>query len=267
MKKLLILIFACISTANITFAQSNKVGSGSNFYSTLSSVSNPALTASGGTALVYVDYALTNDEVVSTLTSEGYTVTLATSWSNFNTLLAGGTDLAVAFAQNYPVTSGGLDYATVENYISGGGKMIFATWATEDIAFANLFEADFTGNNNMTQICSDYLSIKRNINNNCFSLSNPGWNTFSKGLSPIGNGTVAATFENGDAAIVIGNNGNTIILGYLSDTPSIKSTVFSNVTNTLMTGLVVPISYWSILLLFVLIAGSVLYAKRKVLFS
>jgi len=51
--------------------------------------------------LVYVDYALVNDEVVSTLTSEGYTVTVATSWSNFNTLLAGGTDLAVAFAQNY----------------------------------------------------------------------------------------------------------------------------------------------------------------------
>lgn len=266
MKKIFTFIIACVGFASLTFAQSNKVGSGSNFYSTLSSVSHPALTAPGGNALVYVDYALVNDEVVSTLTSEGYTVTVATDWSNFNTLLAEGTDLAVAFAQNSPAT-GGLSYSTVESYISGGGKMIFATWSTADLAFANLFEANFTGNFNMTMVCSDYISLKRDITGGCFTLSNPGWTTFSLGLSPIGNGTVAATYSNGDAAIILGNNGNTIMLGYLSDTPSVKATAFSNVTNTLTTGLAVPISYWWIVLAFVVIAVGVVFTKRKVIFG
>lgn len=267
MKKIFTLIIACVGFASLTFAQSNKVGSGSNFYSTLSSVSHPALTAPGGNALVYVDYAHVNDEVVSTLTSEGYTVTVATDWSNFNTLLAGGTDLAVAFAQNWSATSKGLSYSTVESYISSGGKMIFATWSTSDATFANLFEANFTGNNNMTMVCSDYISLKRDITGGCFTLSNPGWGKFSFGLSPIGNGVVAATFENGDAAIILGNNGNTIMLGYLSDTPSVKATAFSNVTNTLTTGLAVPISYWWIVLAFVVIAVGVVFTKRKVIFG
>lgn len=267
MKKIFTLIIACVGFASLTFAQSNKVGSGSNFYSTLSSVSHPALTAPGGNALVYVDYAHVNDEVVSTLTSEGYTVTVATDWSNFNTLLAGGTDLAVAFAQHWSATSKGLSYSTVESYISGGGKMIFATWSTADLAFANLFEANFTGNFNMTMVCSDYISLKKDITGDCFTLSNPGWEKFSFGLSPIGNGTVAATYSNGDAAIILGNNGNTIMLGYLSDTPSVKATAFSNVTNTLTTGLAVPISYWWIVLAFVVIAVGVVFTKRKVIFG
>jgi hypothetical protein len=267
MKKILTIFIACVGFVCLSSASSNKVGSGSNFYSTISSVTQPALTASAGAALVYVDFALADDEIVTTLISQGYSVTIASSWSDFNTLLAGGTDLAVAFAQDYPATNGGLNYNTVENYISGGGKMIFATWSISDLAFANLFEAKFTGNSNMTQVCSYYTPLKKNLPNFCFNLNNPGWGIFSLGLSPVGNGIMVATFNNGDAAIISGNNGNTIMLGYLSDSPSMKSTVFTNVLHSLTIGLAVPFAYWWVILVFILIAGSIIYSKRKIIFS
>lgn len=264
MKKFASFLLAMCFTVGFAFSQ-NSTG-GTNFYHTLLGDEIAPLSAGGGSALVYIDWALVNDEVVSTLTSLGYTVTFAASWSNFNTLLAGGTDLAVAFAQNHSATSGGLSYSTVQNYISGGGKMIFATWTTSDLAFANLFDANFTGNYNMTTICSEYFSIYRNLSSSCFTISNPGWGIFSIGLEPINDGIVAATFQNGDAAIVIGNYGNTIMLGYLSDTPTVKATIFSNVISTLTTGLAVPISYWWIIAVFILIAGGVVFAKRRILF-
>lgn len=271
MKRILCLVIVCFTFIGQTFANSNKIGVGNNYYQTANLIGKtlPALGAIGGNALVYIDYASENDAVVSTLTSAGYTVTFASSWSNFNTLLAGGTDLAVAFAQGYPASLGGLSVSVVQNYISGGGRMIFATWSTSDSNFANLFQASFTGNSNMSIVSTIYQPIGNNLTNKSFTLSNPGWGIFSLGLSPTAGGVIAATFENGNAAMIFGNNGHTMMLGYLSDTPasSLRGRILLNVVTSLDTGIAVPIRYIWIILAFALIAAGIVFAKRKVIFS
>jgi hypothetical protein len=50
---------------------------------------------------------------------------------------------------------------------------------------------------------------------NPLTVSNPGWGVFSYGVT---GDITAATFENGDAGIVVGNGGRTIFNGFLSDT-------------------------------------------------
>ncbi|MCE4563238.1 hypothetical protein INQ51_02845 [Maribellus sp. CM-23] len=270
-KSFLLSIVFYLAFAGVTFAQSNKVGTGSNFYNSFFTKSLAISSSTGPSALVYVDYSFSDDGVVLALNNKGYTVTVATSWSDFNTKLAAGTDLAVAFAQNNSA-SGSLNLTTVQNYITGGGKMIFASWATgADQAYANLFEAEFTGNTNLNNVTVSNPLIANELTTNPYALSNPGWTIFSTGLAPIGNGIVAATFENDEAAIIIGNNGNTIMLGYLSDTPAgdanNRANVFASVLNGMSAPLTVPVSMFSIILVFMLIALSVVITKRKAIFS
>jgi hypothetical protein len=272
MKKIISLLLMSVVLTTFTFgAVSNKTGGGSNYYQTANLIGKtlPALGAIGGNALVYIDASNEDDAVVSSLTSAGYTVTFASDWSNFNTLLAGGTDLAVAFAQSYSANYGGLSASVVQNYISGGGRMIFATWNTDDYNFANLFQATFTGNENMNVVSTIYHPISNGLDNKSFTLTNPAWGTYSLGLSPLTGGVVVATFENGDGAMILGNNGRTMMLGYLSDTPpsSLRGGILLNVVTALDKGVVVPIPYIWIILAFVLIAGGVVFAKRKVIFS
>jgi hypothetical protein len=47
---------------------------------------------------------------------------------------------------------------------------------------------------------------------------NPGWGSYSMGMIANAQGVVAATFENGDAAIVTSLNGQMIFNSFLTDT-------------------------------------------------
>jgi hypothetical protein len=104
-------------------------------------------------------------------------------------------------------------------YVSAGGRAIHAD-CSRDTTRGALFGVSYTGIENETiiTITDDLLSVGVT---NPVILSNPGWGTFSMGMTD--SGIVAATFGNGDAAIVIGNNGKTIINGFLSDTLSSAS--------------------------------------------
>ncbi|MBN1925853.1 MAG: hypothetical protein JW798_08460 [Prolixibacteraceae bacterium] len=259
---LLIMFFA------VGFAFSQNSSGGSNYYSSLFGDEIAPLSASGGSALVWVDMAFEADGVVSGLTNLGYVVTVATGAGDFNTKIQSGLyNMVVLFSQDWSSSGQGISLSAVSNYISGGGAMIYATWTTSDQSFANLFEANITVNTNMTTVTISDPGLASGISNP-FTVSNAGtWGIFSVGLSAIGSGEVLATFENSDAAIIRGNGGQTIMLGYLSDAPpsAQRQAIFENVVNA-TTPNVVPIPYYWIIILFVMIAATILFTQRKRIF-
>jgi hypothetical protein len=157
-------------------------------------------------------------------------VTTATGLSDFeNKVSAGGWDLVILMIQ-------GSGYSTpnFNTYVSGGGKAILADW-TEDATRGALFGVTYTGNDNqdVVTITDDLLSVGVT---NPMSLTNPGYGIFSMGITNTA-GTVAATFPNGEAAIVVGADRKTIINGFLSDTPTSASdgvALFENEIKTML---------------------------------
>ena len=222
--------------------KSNAPAGADNFYKNLYGQTGSSRGAKD--ALVFVDLALQNDFVVAALTNQGFTVTVAVDWSDFNAKLASGNyGFAVAFNQNNGL---GLSYEVTQSYIRNGGCMIFDDW-TMNNSFANLFEAGFTGATNMSPMTISDAILAGGVTNP-LPLSNAGWGTWVTGLSAIGSGQVLATFPNGNAAVVRGNGGHTIILGYLSDAPlfSDRQLLFENVIDCTSCGKNVPISKWAI---------------------
>jgi hypothetical protein len=203
-------------------------------------------------ALVYIDYSHAEDYVVSTLTSRGFTVTTATWWDDFDTKLATGNySLAVAFVQGdifHP------DISILQNFIDNGGKVIYNDW-NKDNSYAALFEATFTGSQNMNPMYVNDPDLANGLINPV--AFDPFWEgTWSMGMTPIGSGQILATFPStGDAAIILGNGGRTIILGYLSYLPSVgafrqnnRQQLFGNVLSTIApTSDPVPLSDWSLI--------------------
>jgi len=79
-----------------------------------------------------------------------------------------------------------------------------------------------------------------------------------------------ATFPNGDAAVIRGNGGNTIILGYLSDTPpdADRQMLFENVIKSTTCGgfaQEIPVSNWAIILGVLLIGTFIVVRYRRTL--
>ncbi|NLU37983.1 MAG: hypothetical protein GXX78_03735 [Bacteroidales bacterium] len=270
MKKIFTLfVFSLLVT--FTFSQNKNSTGGTNYYDAAGLVGQvlPALSAPTGNALVFVDESHSNDGVVSSLTNNGYAVTVASDWYDFNLKIANGQfQLAVAFAQNYSAVSDGLSTTGLKNFIDNGGSVMFATWTAFDASVVTIMEAAFTGNNNLSTVTITDAALANGLTNP-FSLSNPGWGIYSMGLSAIGGGEVVAVFENGDAAMVRGNNGHTMMIGYLSDAPNNSTEVRESIIANIVTAanVTVPISYWWIILAFVVIAGSVVFTKRKVIFG
>ena len=169
----------------------------------------------GNNVLYYADVNQGTDYMDSALTACGFDVTKPADWSEFNTeLQTGDFDLAISFNQgDIP----NLDKDIMAAYIAQGGKVIFTDW-NKTSEFAQLFNASYTGNENETPITITESALSNRITNP-MSISNPGWGTWSMGLSATGGGQSLAYFPNSDDAIVLGNQGRTAILGFLGDTP------------------------------------------------
>ncbi len=184
-----------------------------------------SFTTSTPYALVYIDADENDDKVEEALAAQRCNVTTVSSSSAFATGLASGNyNLAVLFTQGSPTTSysGYITKDLISTYINGGGLMIYATFSASDNEYAALLNAGFSGNYNLTAVTiTDPLMIAK-AGLSSLTLSNPGYGTFSTGLTALTGGSVLANFANGDAAIVLGNEGHTIMLGYLSDTPTTK---------------------------------------------
>ncbi len=270
MKKLYLFI-VLMSIMALGYTQNNNAATGaSNFYENLYGHTFASSTRGAMDALVFIDLVLEEDYVIPALQAEGYNVTVATDWTDFDTKLASGNygnySLAVAFVQDlhaHPSLTG------LQSFLNNGGRIIYDDW-TRDAAYGNFFEAGFTGNTNF-----DYMEITDGgvlaglsnpiqINN---PDTDPNWTTFSYGLTATGSGEYLAFFpvpmranNPEEQSIIRGNGGQTIILGYMSDTPQLnggstrandRQQLFQNLINTLAPygpppPTTVPVSNWAL---------------------
>jgi hypothetical protein len=124
-------------------------------------------------------------------------VTTATDLTDFESkVAAGGWDLVVLMIQNSSYST-----PNFNSYVSGGGRAILADW-TKDATRGALFGVTYTGNDNQNVITITDDLLMRGVTNP-MSLTNPGWFVaFSMGVTGT-TGFEAATFPNGDAAIVV----------------------------------------------------------------
>jgi hypothetical protein len=188
-----------------------------------------AMPSQAANFVYYTDSVLGTDKFLSALAGSGSTYTQATDSTNFLSLLNTNTfDVGAIFVQgssasNYTSAINGLG-----SFVASGGKAIYSDWS-RDSSLAAQFGAGFTGNTNDTTVTISNPAFGPNQ-----TLTNTGWGIFSTGLTPSGS-SVAATFGNGDAAIVVGNGGRSIVYGFTNDTPS-SSAVFAGGINQLTGG-------------------------------
>jgi hypothetical protein len=272
MKRIFALLFLTVASFGLSFGQSNSTG-GSNFYVTsdLFGKTFSELTSTRISALVYVDYAHGDDGVVSALVELGYNVTVASDGADFTYKLANNTySLVVLFNQNFYTTNFGVSVSTIRDYIQKGGRIIFATWCIYQAEpWVNLFEAHLTGGVNQPSMTITDPILAADITNPV-TLSNHSWGIYNVGLSAIGGGKVLATYPNGQAAMISGHGGRTLILGYLSDAPDglpVKQSLVTNASWSVTKYASVPIPYVWVIAVFLLIAFGIVFTKRKAIFS
>jgi len=153
------------------------------------------------------------EALIRTAQTYSTSTTIATDLTDFeNKIAAGGWDLVILMNITLsPATP------KFNAYVSGGGKAILADW-TKDAVRGALFGATYSGHDNQ-----DPFTISNDLLNsgvdNPLPLTNPGYAKYSLGMAAT-TGKVAATFPNGDAAIVVAANGNTIINGFAPEAPT-----------------------------------------------
>jgi len=160
------------------------------------------------------------------LINRGDTVTTETIFANFETQVAvGGWDLIVFNHQG----GGGFPVAlpNFQAYINAGGSAIASEWQ-RDAAFGAMFGVTYTGLFNETGVTVTDTGLAAGIATNPFTLINPGWGTYSYGMTAdtVTDPTAvsAATFApSGNDAIVIANGGKTIMMGFLNDTSPVAA--------------------------------------------
>ncbi|WP_380877701.1 hypothetical protein ACFB49_13910 [Sphingomonas sp. DBB INV C78] len=167
-----------------------------------------ALPANAQNILYRNDSVLGTDYFGNVLASGGYDLT--STDNDLGSFTLGDYDLVVYANQNSNAFAE--DIAALDAYVAAGGRVIFTDWQSSSPDFLG---GTFTGNNNQTEITVSgpfATGISGTL-----TATNPGWGIYTTGLSAT-TGTVAATFANGDAAIIYGNDGRTIWNGFLTDT-------------------------------------------------
>jgi hypothetical protein len=155
--------------------------------------------------------------------------TAASDQSDFNTkLAAGGWDVVIFGEQNTSVWGG--SSADITSYVSGGGKVIGATWLTGS-GMASFFDATLYASTNSNYITTDSNPIFAGLGPTV-GLYNPGWGVFSLGFGT--GATCAGTLEYGGCGAIIGNGGQTILNAALFDSYSPQAGGEQLVANEIM---------------------------------
>lgn len=154
------------------------------------------------------DFTSGTDYLGAAINASSFTVTSANKdLSAFN---LSNYDVVV-YANQGDVFSGG-DLSQLNAYVAAGGKVIFDDWTQTSAFNGGEF---YTGNNNLRTLTLGSQFGAGIVGP--FALDSQSYGTFSTGLGLAG-GSIAGTFENGEAAMVVGNGGRTIVNGFLSDT-------------------------------------------------
>jgi len=153
--------------------------------------------------LYRVDQSMGADQMAKALSNPAYTVTTASG--GLDGLDLSKFDLVVYANQaNY---AGFNDYSLLNSYISGGGKLIYTNWLAEG---PDLGGSGWYSDNPTT------VNIGSQFGGGSASLTNPGWGSYAQVLK-AGSASVAGTYGDGSAAILVGNGGRTIWNGFLND--------------------------------------------------
>jgi hypothetical protein len=172
-----------------------------------------------GSILYFADAVVGTDRMPPALAASGYPVTTATSLADFATKIATGDyRLGILFEQNQSGSAYDTAFSALAAHIAAGGAAIAADW-TRNGSHATAFQTSFAGSSNNATVTVTDQPLSVGVTNPVL-LTNPGWGTFSYGMSGASGTTCAATFSNGQCAMVVGNGGRTIFNGFLSDTPS-----------------------------------------------
>jgi hypothetical protein len=154
------------------------------------------------------DYTVGTDYLGQAIGASSYAVTSTSGdLSGFNL-----SDYNVVVYANQDYGIPGNDLAQLNAYIAAGGEVIFDDW-TQSNGFNG--GQTFTGNINQTSLTVGSQFSAGIVNP--LDVTNTGWGIFSTGLAANG-GVVAGTFGDGEAGIIVGNGGKTIVNGFLSDT-------------------------------------------------
>jgi hypothetical protein len=165
-----------------------------------------------GNILWFTDFDLGTNVIPGGIALAGHTGTEATDLADFNVKLTSMSWDAVIFGEQNNLIWNDVS-VNLTAYVAGGGKVIGATWL--DTPMATFFDAVETGNN-ATQITADAHPIWAGLPGT-IDLVDPGWGVFSQDYAPVG-GAVATGSLGGNAAVIIGNGGATILNGPLFDT-------------------------------------------------
>jgi subtilisin family serine protease len=154
---------------------------------------------------------VTQDPTRAALENHGYNVTQVDNYSSFESAIDSGSwDIVVLMNQGDWVG----DIPNFLAYVADGGRAIMADWSG-DGTLGSAFGVSYTGNDNQQPVTITDADLGAGLTNP-LPLVNPGWITFSMGMSTTE--TVLATFPNGDAAVVLGNESRTAAVGFLNDT-------------------------------------------------
>ncbi|HRO37101.1 PEP-CTERM sorting domain-containing protein [Thauera sp.] len=166
--------------------------------------------AQAASILFYDDFQFSDDRWNNALIGLGHSVTSVDNDSSFGASLSSGSwDLVVA---QFDSTSHASAATALSSYVGSGGKAIYGHWLAEADASFDVTQA---GANRSTL---SLLMFVDGLSSSVLSLSNPTYGVFSRSFFSDAGSTVAASFEDLNAAIVIGNSGRTIINGFLGET-------------------------------------------------
>ncbi len=209
--------------------------------------------ANAATVLYRNDFNVGTDYMAQAISALGLTAT--TTSGSVSSFTLSNYDVVVYANQNSGLPSG--DEAQLSAYISSGGRVIFANW----LSTAPTLESAYTGSFNLTSLTVGPLFSAGIVNP--LSVVNPGWGTFSNGLSATGAGVVAGSFGT-DAAIIVGNGGRSIHNGFLTDTVA-SSKLYENQLNFVLgnTGVPEPAA-WAMMLAGFGLVGSAMRRREKV---
>lgn len=170
-------------------------------------------TASAASILRFEDFNFGTSVTPGALTALGYGYTDATDAADFTSQLGSHAwDLVILGEQNTAFYGGAMQTA-LTSYIAGGGRVIAATHVAGPLA-QDMGAIARVGVN--VALLTGSHAIFAGVGN--IALVNPGWSTFSQSYR-VGTGPSQCLGVLGfNCGIVLGNGGNTLLLGPLFDT-------------------------------------------------
>lgn len=152
--------------------------------------------------------------VPGALTQLGLAATDATSATDFVTLLQEGGWGLVIFGEQGDFAYSGNVQTELSAYVTGGGKLVAATWV--ETPLAPFLEATSTGTN-YASLTTDAHAIFAGFGASV-GITNPGYGTYAQRYTPTGTAECIGSTDAGDCAAILGHSGRTLLLGPLFDT-------------------------------------------------